>query len=165
MIKAFILSAALAALSLPSALGIAQAEDKHIPTPIPSSDSCVAEESAVADGKSCNFADSLLEKLTPEVVEVYERRISGRPVVSHMDEAWLALASARAGVSEKKFKALALLADLMARTSKPVPVAALAKLGDFELLMLAKKHAGIYLDGLPEEERESLKAEFKAVLK
>ena len=98
-------------------------------------------------------------------MEVYERRISGRPVVSHMDEAWLALASARAGVSEKKFKALALLADLMARTSKPVPVAALAKLGDFELLMLGEKHAGIYLDGLPEEERESLKAEFKAVLK
>ena len=58
-----------------------------------------------------------------------------------------------------------LLADLMARTSKPVPLSLLASLGDGELLRLARRHAKLFADTLTEEERDSLKAEFKAALK
>ena len=68
-------------------------------------------------------------------------------------------------MSEQKFKALVLLADLMARTSKPVPVAQLAAMGDGELLRLARRHAKIYASNLSESEYESLKDELQAAMK
>ena len=58
-----------------------------------------------------------------------------------------------------------LLADLMARTSKPVPVTQLAAMGDGELLRLARRHAKIYASNLSESEYESLKDELQAAMK
>ena len=119
------------------------------------------ENAAVTTG----IAELFLEKLTPEVIAVYETRIAGRPVVTGMSDAELELAASEAGVSPAKYRAILLLADLMARTSKPVPPRVLASLGDGELLRLARRHAKLYADSLTEEERDELKAEFKAAMK
>lgn len=113
----------------------------------------------------CGVADLFLTRLTPEVIAVYEKCIAGKELVSGRTEAELSLAADRLGVTEQKLKALILLADLMARTSKPVPLSALASLGDGELLRLARRHAKMYAESIPEEERDALKAEFRAALK
>lgn len=113
----------------------------------------------------CGVADLFLTRLTPEVIAVYEKCIAGKEIVSGRTEAELSLAADRLGVTEQKLKALILLADLMARTSKPVPLSALASLGDGELLRLARRHAKMYAESIPEEERDALKAEFRAALK
>lgn len=113
----------------------------------------------------CGIADLVIDRLTPEVIAVYERRIAGAPLLSEKSEAELSLAASELKLSVKKYEALVLLADLMARTSKPVPLSLLASLGDGELLRLARKHAKLFADTLTEEERDSLKAEFKAALK
>ena len=113
----------------------------------------------------CGIADLVIDRLTPEVIAVYERRIAGAPLLSGKSEAELSLAASELKLSVKKYEALVLLADLMARTSKPVPLSLLASLGDGELLRLARKHAKLYAASLTEEERDSLKDEFKATLK
>ena len=113
----------------------------------------------------CGIADLVIDRLTPEVIAVYERRIAGAPLLSEKSEAELSLAASELKLSVKKYEALVLLADLMARTSKPVPLSLLASLGDGELLRLARKHAKLYAASLTEEERDSLKEEFKAALK
>ncbi len=113
----------------------------------------------------CGIADLVIDRLTPEVIAVYERRIAGAPLLSEKSEAELSLAASELKLSVKKYEALVLLADLMARTSKPVPLSLLASLGDGELLRLARRHAKLFADTLTEEERDSLKAEFKAALK
>lgn len=113
----------------------------------------------------CGIADLVIDRLTPEVIAVYERRIAGAPLLSEKSEAELSLAASELKLSVKKYEALVLLADLIARTSKPVPLSLLASLGDGELLRLARKHAKLYADTLTEEERDSLKTEFKAALK
>lgn len=113
----------------------------------------------------CGIADLVIDRLTPEVIAVYERRIAGAPLLSEKSEAELSLAASELKLSVKKYEALVLLADLMARTSKPVPLSLLASLGDGELLRLARKHAKLYAASLTEEERDSLKDEFKATLK
>lgn len=113
----------------------------------------------------CGVADLFLTRLTPEVIAVYEKCIADKELVSGRTEAELSLAADRLGVTEQKLKALILLADLMARTSKPVPLSALASLGDGELLRLARRHAKMYAESIPEEERDALKAEFRAALK
>ena len=96
---------------------------------------------------------------------MYETRVAKGKVLSDLSEAELALGAAEAGVSEEKYRALLLLSDLMSRTSRPVPVSVLASLGDGELLRLARRHAKLFADTLTEEERDSLKAEFKEALK
>lgn len=113
----------------------------------------------------CGIADLVIDRLTPEVIAVYERRIAGTPLLSEKSEAELSLAASELKLSVKKYEALVLLADLMARTSKPVPLSLLASLGDGELLRLARRRAKLFADTLTEEERDSLKAEFKAALK
>lgn len=113
----------------------------------------------------CGIADLVIDRLTPEVIAVYERHIAGAPLLSEKSEAELSLAASELKLSVKKYEALVLLADLMARTSKPVPLSLLASLGDGELLRLARKHAKLYAASLTEEERDSLKDEFKAALK
>ena len=113
----------------------------------------------------CGIADLVIDRLTPEVIAVYERRIAGAPLLSEKSEAELSLAASELKLSVKKYEALVLLADLMARTSKPVPLSLLASLGDGELLRLARRHAKLYAASLTEEERDSLKDEFKAALK
>lgn len=113
----------------------------------------------------CGIADLVIDRLTPEVIAVYERRIAGAPLLSEKSEAELSLAASELKLSVKKYEALVLLADLMARTSKPVPLSLLASLGDGELLRLARRHAKLYADSLTEEERDSLKEEFRAALK
>lgn len=113
----------------------------------------------------CGIADLVIDRLTPEVIAVYERRIAGAPLLSEKSAAELSLAASELKLSVKKYEALVLLADLMARTSKPVPLSLLASLGDGELLRLARRHAKLFADTLTEEERDSLKAEFKAALK
>ena len=113
----------------------------------------------------CGIADLVIDRLTPEVIAVYERRIAGAPLLSEKSEAELSLAASELKLSVEKYEALVLLADLMARTSKPVPLSLLASLGDGELLRLARRHAKLFADTLTEEERDSLKAEFKAALK
>ena len=113
----------------------------------------------------CGIADLVIDRLTPEVIAVYERRIAGAPLLSEKSEAELSLAASELKLSVKKYEALVLLADLMARTSKPVPLSLLASLGDGELLRLARRHTKLFADTLTEEERDSLKAEFKAALK
>lgn len=113
----------------------------------------------------CGIADLVIDRLTPEVIAVYERRIAGAPLLSEKSEAELSLAASELKLSVKKYEALVLLADLMARTSKPVPLSLLASLGDGELLRLARRHAKLFADTLTEEERDSLKTEFKAALK
>lgn len=113
----------------------------------------------------CGIADLVIDRLTPEVIAVYERRIAGAPLLSEKSEAELSLAASELKLSVKKYEALVLLADIMARTSKPVPLTLLASLGDGELLRLARRHAKLYAASLTEEERDSLKDEFKAALK
>ena len=113
----------------------------------------------------CGIADLVIDRLTPEIIAVYERRIAGAPLLSEKSEAELSLAASELKLSVKKYEALVLLADLMARTSKPVPLSLLASLGDGELLRLARRHAKLFADTLTEEERDSLKAEFKEALK
>lgn len=113
----------------------------------------------------CGIADLVIDRLTPEVIAVYERRIAGAPLLSEKSEAELSLAASELKLSVKKYEALVLLADLMARTSKPVPLSLLASLGDGELLRLARRHAKLYAASLTEEERDSLKEEFRAALK
>lgn len=113
----------------------------------------------------CGIADLVIDRLTPEVIAVYERRIAGAPLLSEKSEAELSLAASELKLSVKKYEALVLLADLMARTSKPVPLSLLASLGDGELLRLARRHAKLYAASLTEEERDSLKDEFRAALK
>ena len=113
----------------------------------------------------CGIADLVIDRLTPEVIAVYERRIAGAPLLSEKSEAELSLAASELKLSVKKYEALVLLADIMARTSKPVPLSLLASLGDGELLRLARRHAKLYAASLTEEERDSLKDEFRAALK
>lgn len=113
----------------------------------------------------CGIADLVIDRLTPEVIAVYERRIAGAPLLSEKSEAELSLAASELKLSVKKYEALVLLADLMARTSKPVPLSLLASLGDGELLRLARRHAKLYAASLTEEDCDSLKDEFKAALK
>lgn len=113
----------------------------------------------------CGIADLVIDRLTPEVIAVYERRIAGAPLLSEKSEAELSLAASELKLSVKKYEALVLLADIMARTSKPVPLTLLASLGDGELLRLARRHAKLYAASLTEEERDSLKEEFRAALK
>ena len=112
----------------------------------------------------CGIADLVIDRLTPEVI-AYERRIAGAPLLSEKSEAELSLAASELKLSVKKYEALVLLADIMARTSKPVPLSLLASLGDGELLRLARRHAKLYAASLTEVERDSLKDEFKAALK
>ena len=111
------------------------------------------------------IAKAVLDRLTPEVIAVYETRIADGAIVTGKSDAELALGASELHVSVQKYKALILLADLMARTSKPVPLTLLASLGDGELLRLSRRHAKLYADSLTEEERDSLKEEFKAALK
>ena len=118
-----------------------------------------------SDSATCGIAQYVLGRITPEFIEVYERRVAGCELVSGMSGAELSLAASELKVSEQKFKALVLLADLMARTSKPVPVAQLAAMGDGELLRLARRHAKIYASNLSESEYESLKDELQAAMK
>ena len=114
---------------------------------------------------SCGLADRFYGKINDDFVQVYETRVAKGKVLSDLSEAELALGAAEAGVSEEKYRALLLLSDLMSRTSRPVPVSVLASLGDGELLRLARRHAKLFADTLTEEERDSLKAEFKEALK
>lgn len=112
----------------------------------------------------CGIAEYVLSKITPEFIAVYENKVARAQIVSDMSEAEISLAASELNVSEQKLKALLLLQDLVSRTSKPVPVSALAGLSDGELFRLARRAAKTYAETLSESEREELKAEFKAAL-
>lgn len=146
-------------------------EHRHGSCPHGSNDEKDGEHGRAPHGREdavtlpCGIADLVIDRLTPEVIAVYERRIAGAPLLSEKSEAELSLAASELKLSVKKYEALVLLADIMARTSKPVPLSLLASLGDGELLRLARKHAKLYAASLTEEERDSLKDEFKATLK
>ena len=56
----------------------------------------------------CGIADLVIDRLTPEVIAVYERRIAGAPLLSEKSEAELSLAASELKLSVKKYEALVL---------------------------------------------------------
>ena len=182
MLRSAILTLALAAMTLPSA---AAAAPDATPVPLPAAETAAYVETALPESEgpseqkgekdaprvprfapyakrdedrrgafppplrrpplpgsafSCGLADRFYGKINDDFVQVYETRVAKGKVLSDLSEAELAL-------------------------GRPVPVSALASLGDGELLRLARRHAKLFADTLTEKERDSLKAEFKEALK
>lgn len=117
-----------------------------------------------AEGDSA-VMERLLKFVTPELIGTYEENIAKEPFVSEASPAKLRRLSRRLSVSEQKLKALMLLQDLAARSGDNVSLEELAALGDSDLIKTAKRYMEAYGETLSEEERESLKAKFKATLR
>lgn len=117
-----------------------------------------------AEGDSA-VMERLLKFVTPELIGTYEENIAKEPFVSEASPAKLRRLSRRLSVSEQKLKALMLLQDLAARSGDNVSLEDLAALGDSDLIKTAKRYMEAYGETLSEEERESLKAKFKATLR
>lgn len=117
-----------------------------------------------AEGDSA-VMERLLKFVTPELIGTYEENIAKEPFVSEASPAKLRRLSRRLSVSEQKLKALMLLQDLAARSGDKVSLEDLAALGDSDLIKTAKRYMEAYGETLSEEERESLKAKFKATLR
>lgn len=117
-----------------------------------------------AEGDSA-VMERLLKFVTPELIGTYEENIAKEPFVSEASPAKLRRLSRRLSVSEQKLKALMLLQDLAARSGDNVSLEDLAALGDSDLIKTAKRYMEAYGETLSEEERESLKAKFKATIR
>lgn len=117
-----------------------------------------------AEGDSA-VMERLLKFVTPELIGTYEENIAKEPFVSEASPAKLRRLSRRLSVSEQKLKALMLLQDLAARSGDNVSLEDLAALGDSDLIKTVKRYMEAYGETLSEEERESLKAKFKAALR
>lgn len=104
------------------------------------------------------YAASIYDKLTPELIALYEREIALAPIVSAKPQAYFEKLSGELGISQGKLKTIMLLQDLAAKSGENVSLSALAAKSDFELIFYAKDKGIAYANTLPQERREQLKS-------
>lgn len=109
-------------------------------------------------------ADILAEKLTPEMIDVYEQYVAGEKFLSSASAAKLNRIAKALNVSVQKLKVLMLMQDLAARTGEKISLDELAALKDADLIRKGKHLADEYGKTLSEEERKELKEKFKAAM-
>lgn len=103
------------------------------------------------------YGFSVLDILTPEVIDFYESEISQKQVASQKSQEWLERVADRYEISVQKVKAVLIVQDFCALNGENVSFADLAKLSDYALFETVKSRIDGYLDGLSEEEKENLK--------
>lgn len=139
----------------------------HTPSPVITEES--APENATASTEISALAagllpDSVYDRITPEMIELYEKEIAGEKFLSDAHPAKLVKLAGKLGVGLQKLKALMVLQDLAARTGENFKLTDLAAMGDADLIKTAKRCCKAYGDTLTDERKSELKAKFKAVL-
>jgi len=110
-------------------------------------------------------AREIYDVLTPELIAMYEREISGKKILSDMSEKRLQRSAEKLGISISKMRAVILLQDLASRSGKNVSVSELAAMNEFKFIGYVKTCADDYLATLPEERQQELKQMLKDALK
>ncbi len=110
-------------------------------------------------------ASSIYDRLTPEIIEIYEREISMAPVVSNKSAAAIQKTAQQLDVSVGKLKTVMLLQDLAARVGEDASLSVLADMSDLDLLIYAKNIGTAYAASIPKEKADTLKALLLAALK
>lgn len=117
-----------------------------------------------AERRLCDAA-GVYDMLSPELVQIYEREIAGKAIVSDKSQSQLERSASRLSVDVNKLKALMLLQDLAGRTDSDISLSELALMSDMKLLALFKQCAESYMKTLPEERVEQLKKMFTDCIK
>ena len=118
-----------------------------------------------AEPASEAYASSIYDKITPELIELYESEIAGENVVSGKSDVQLTRLANKLGVGRSKLNALLIVQDLAARANDPIGLSSLAKMSDIALIKFAKQCADAYLATQSSERREELKKLFLAEIK
>ncbi len=111
------------------------------------------------------YAAGIYDKLTPELISLYEREVALSPIVSGRSEAQLDRMAQQAHISVGKLKAVLIIQDLAAKTGRTDSISSLAAKSDLDLLLYAKDVAMTYADSLPSGRRDELKSKLKTALK
>ena len=126
---------------------------------------CVAGVSRELADPSETYAGNIYDRLTPQLVELYETEIAGAPIVSGKSQAYLQRSASQFGISLGKLKAIMLLQDLVAKIGENASLSELAQMGDLELMFYAKNKATTYANTLAPERRDQLKSMLLSALK
>ncbi len=118
---------------------------------------CAAVREVGATSDSEAYAAGIYDRVTPELIALYEKEISACPVVSDQNPARLLKTAEGLGIELNKLKALMLLQDLSARVGREISLSALAEKSEWALILYAKQCGDDYLAALPEEQRQRLK--------
>lgn len=110
----------------------------------------------------CGF--SVLDILTPEMIEFYECEISQKQVVSQRSEEWLERVADRYEISVQKVKAVLIVQNFCALNGDDVNFADLAKLSDYSLFETVRGKIDGYLEGLSDDEKDNLKQKASELL-
>jgi hypothetical protein len=104
---------------------------------------------------------SLLDRVSPEVIDFYEQNIAKQKVVSDIGSAKLEKMAKTFGFSTGKYSAVLILKDLAARCGDELDIKDIAALSDLEIILKGKAYVEKYADSLGDEEKSELKEKFK----
>lgn len=100
---------------------------------------------------------SVLDILSPKVIEFYESEIAHNKVVTNRSEEWLERVADRYNISVQKVKAVLVVQDFCGLCGENKTFAELAKCSDYELFAIVKEHIEEYLNSLDDAQKEELK--------
>lgn len=116
-----------------------------------------------ASRRYCNAG--VYDKLTPELIEIYETEIANEQILSDKSQAQLERSANRLGISVEKLKAIMLLQDLAAKTGRNTSLSDLAEMNEIKLLGYCKQCADDYLKTLTPERKSELEQKLKNAIK
>lgn len=120
---------------------------------------------AVPADQTVASAAGLTDMVTPKIVGFYEEKIAGEPFISSMSEGTRTRLKDTYDVNDTRLNALLILEDLGARTGKPQNLRELSQMSDNRLFSTGKTLINAYSATLSDEEKDELKAGFKALFK
>lgn len=111
------------------------------------------------------YAESIYDKIGPEMIKLYEDEIAGEPIVSGISAANIARTAERLNIEQSKLRVLYVVQDIAVRVGKRISLDELAAMTDIAVFIYAKNCGEEYAKSLSPERREQLKQLFLAALK
>lgn len=100
---------------------------------------------------------SVLDILSPKVIDFYESEIAHNKVVTSKSDEWLERVGTRYDISVQKVKAVLVVQNFCKLCGEEKTFSELAKCSDYELFSIVKEHVEVYLNTLDDTQKEGLK--------
>lgn len=110
-------------------------------------------------------AFDIFSKLNDEMIELYEKDVAHKEIVSSMPQAKLQSLATTLNISTNKLKAVLIINDLSNRVGEYPSLKTLSKMSDFSLIAYAKDIANKYADTLDDDKKTEFKNKLKEIIK
>lgn len=107
----------------------------------------------------------IFDMLTPELISYYETYIAKEKVVTGIKPQKLIRLTETYNVSENKMFALIIVQDIASKNKQKVSLTVLSEKSDNELIAYGREQFVVYIEGLPEEEKQMLAEKFEPLKK